>query len=114
MKFNYIYFIFFTIFIIGILILGGSLEIIFFVWYFLRFIIVVKLYSHIRYILLVLEVLTLITIALIIYFILKMGLEFRFIYLFLCLVVGEARLGLSLLIISSRFQRIELLSLNLI
>lgn len=114
MKFNYIYFIFFTILFVSMLILGGSLEIIFFIWYLLGFIIIIKLYSHVRYILLVLEVLTLITLTLIIYFILKTGLEFRFLYLFLCLIVGEARLGLSLLIISSRFQRIELLSLNLI
>ena len=63
--------------------------------------------------LLILELITLIILGLIIFLITKIGLEFRFLFLFLCLVVGEARLGLSLIVISSRFQKKELLSLNL-
>lgn len=114
MKFNYFYIIIINLFFIFILILGRSLEIVFLVWYIVSFILLTKLYSHIRYILLILELITLITLSLIILLILKTGLEFRFLFLFLCLVVGEASLGLSLIVISSRFQNTELLSLNLL
>ena len=47
-------------------------------------------------------------------FLIKNIFELRFFFLILCLIVGEACLGLSLIVIGSRFQKKELLSLSLI
>ena len=95
-------------------IFGSSLEIIYWLWYILSFFLIFRVYSHVRFILLILELITIISLALMLYFILKTGFEFRFLFLFLCIVVGEARLGLSLIVFSSRIQVYELISLNLI
>lgn len=103
-----------TIVIIILSILGASLEIIYLVWYTLSFIIIFRVYSHIRFILLILELVGIITLALVLYFLFKTGVEIRFLFLFLCIIVGEARLGLSLIILRSRNQSNELVSLNLI
>ena len=114
MGFNYIYIIGFTLLIILLIIFGASLEIIYWLWYILSFFLIFRVYSHVRFILLILELITIISLALILYFLLKTGLEFRFLFLFLCIVVGEARLGLSLIVIRSRIQAYELISLNLL
>ena len=114
MGFNYVYTIGFTLFVILLLIFGTSLEIIYWLWYILSFFLIFRVYSHVRFILLILELITIISLALILYFLLKTGFEFRFLFLFLCIVVGEARLGLSLIIISSRIQVHEIISLNLV
>ena len=114
MGFNYIYFIGFTLFLILLLIFGTSLEIIYWLWYILSFFLIFRIYSHVRFILLILELITIISLALVFYFLLKTGLEIRFLFLFLCLVVGEASLGLSLIVIRSRIQAYELISLNLL
>ena len=111
-KFNLFLKLIFIVFIFFI-ILGGPCEIIFIFWYSLGFSLLLKIYSHISYILLILELLTLVMLRLLIFSILKLGIELRFLFLCLCLVVGEASLGLRLMIIRSRFQRKELLSLNL-
>ena len=114
MVFNNKYFIGLSFIATILLILGASLDIIYWVWFFSSFLIIFRVYSHVRFILLILELLTIISLALVLYFLLKSGLEIRFIFLFLCLVVGEASLGLSLIVISSRIQSYELISLNLI
>jgi len=111
-KFNLFFKLIFIV-LIFFIILGRPCEVIFIFWYGLGFILLLKIYSHISYILLVLELLTLVMLRLLIFSILKFGLELRFLFLCLCLVVGEASLGLSLIIMRSRFQRKELLSLNL-
>ena len=72
------------------------------------------LHSHIRFMLLTLELLTMITIALALISILKNSIELSFFFLILCLIVGEACLGLSLLVIGARFQKKEILSLSLV
>ena len=103
-----------TIVIMLLSILGASLEIIYLIWYTLSFIIIFRIYSHIRFILLVLELVSIITLALVLYFLFKSGVEIRFLFLFLCIIVGEARLGLRLIILSSRNQSNELISVNLV
>ena len=104
-----------NIFLIIILffIIGRSFETIFVLWYFFRFLLLLKIYSHIRFILLTLELITLIRLILLLVTIIKSGIEIRFFFFFLCLIVGEARLGLRLIVMRSRFQRTELTSLNL-
>ena len=102
------------IFIIRSLFLGVSLEIVYCLWYRIRIYILIRIYNHLTYILLILEVITIISLILLLLIFLKIGINNRFLFLFLCLVVGEAVLGLSLLIINTRFQSIELISLNLI
>ena len=114
MVFNNKYFIGLSFIFTTSLILGASLDIIYWVWFFSSFIIIFRVYSHVRFILLILELVTIISLALVLYFLLKSGLEIRFLFLFLCLVVGEASLGLSLIVIRSRVQSYELISLNLI
>ena len=91
----------------------ASKEIIFFFWYGILLTIFIRVYSHLRFILIILELITLITLRFILFIIRTSLLELRFLFLFLCLAVGEAALGLRLLILSSRFQSREFLSFNL-
>ena len=107
--FQYLYLV-----IVFFILRASSIEIIFFTWYSIRVVILAKLYSHIRFILLILEIISLITIGLTLVFMLKSLTEPTFFFLLLCLIVGEACLGLSLIIISSRFQKKELISLSLV
>ena len=73
-----------------------------------------KLYSHVRFMLLALEVTSLISIALILFIIMKNGLPYRIFFLFLCLAVGEAIIGLRLLVFSSRIEAKELTSITIV
>merc|ERR1712226_1417142 len=73
-----------------------------------------KIYSHIGFILLILEVRSCILIVLILFLIFKSLIDFRFFFFFLCLIVGEARLGLSLIVFRSRIYRKELKILTLL
>jgi hypothetical protein len=61
-----------------------------------------------------LEILSLLSLSLLLLIILKVNFEISLLFLFLCLIVGEARIGLRLIIFSSRNQSIELLSLNIL
>ena len=112
MMFNLSYHV--CIVIIFFILNGASLEIIFLLWFIRGILILIKLYSHISYILLTLELLSIISICLIIILLIKSSMELRFFFLLLCLIVGEACLGIRLIVIRSRFQKKELLSLSLI
>merc|ERR1712048_503079 len=81
-------------------------------WFAFLIVLVSKIYSHIGFILLILEVRSCILIVLI--FIFKSLIDFRFFFFFLCLIVGEARLGLSLIVFRSRIYRKELKILTLL
>merc|ERR1711934_455285 len=79
-------------------------------WFTFLIVLVSKIYSHIGFILLILEVRSCILIVLIF----KSLIDFRFFFFFLCLIVGEARLGLSLIVFRSRIYRKELKILTLL
>ena len=113
MKYNLILTGLIIYFFLLFIIIGLSLELFFISWIFYSLFLLVRLYSHLRFILLILELLTLTSLILIIFLTLKSGLELRFLFLFLCFAVGEAALGLRLLVITSRFQSTELISLNI-
>ena len=112
MTFNIFHILYVTI--LFFVLNGSSAEIVFILWYSLGLFSLSTLHSHIRFILLTLELLTIITIALRLLFILKNVIELSFFFLILCLIVGEACLGLSLLVIGSRLQKKEILSLSLV
>ena len=112
MTFNIFHIVYVTI--LFFVLNGCSVEMVFILWYSLGLFSLRTLHSHIGFILLTLELLTIITIALSLLFILKNRIELSFFFLILCLIVGEAYLGLSLLVISSRFQKKEILSLSLV
>lgn len=95
------------------LVLGGSLDSIYLMWFSLTIILLIRLYSHLRFILLILELITVIFLILLLFLGVVSGFELRFLFLFLCLAVGEACLGLGLLVITSRFQTAEIIRLNL-
>jgi len=100
--------------IVFLILTGSRIDIIFLTWYAVRVLLLSKLYSHIRFILLVLEIFSIISISLVLILILKNSLELTFFFLLLCLLVGEACLGLSLIVINSRFQKKELISFRLV
>merc|ERR1712061_818989 len=83
-------------------------------WFAFLIVLVSKIYSHIGFILLILEVRSCIFIVLILFLIFKSLMDFRFFFFFLCLIVGEARLGLSLIVYRSRIYRKELKILRLV
>lgn len=112
MIFNLLYYLYATL--IFFILNGSTIEIIFLLWYIRRMCILRKLHSHVRFILLTLELISVISIGLILIFLLKNTIELRFFFLILCLIVGEACLGLRLIVIGARFQKKELLSLSLI
>merc|ERR1712018_637985 len=107
----YLYFYIFTIFFIFNRI---PIEIILLIWYFRRILFFIKINSHISFMLLSLELISVISLTLISLLLLKKLIEVRFFFLFICLLVGEACLGLRLIVISSRFQKKELISLSII
>jgi len=82
-------------------------------WLIIRFFIVVKLYRHISFILLAMELMSLITIIVVAVLLRKSSLSVAFFFFYICFVVGEAILGLRLLVIRSRLRSKELSSLTL-
>merc|ERR1739849_25329 len=74
-------------------------------WFAFLIVLVSKIYSHIGFILLILEVRSCILIVLILFLIFKSLIDFRFFFFSLCLIVGESRLGLSLIVFRSRIYR---------
>ena len=73
-----------------------------------------KLYSHVRFMLLALEVVSLISMRLVLFIVIKNFVSYRIFFLFLCLVVGEAMIGLRLLVMRSRVEAKELRSIVII
>jgi len=112
MIFKFYYFLF--IYLLFFNLIGGDFSSIYIIWYIIRFLLLAKLYSHVRFMLLALEVTSLISIALILFIIMKNGLPYRIFFLFLCLAVGEAIIGLRLLVFSSRIEAKELTSITIV
>ena len=77
------------------------------------YVIILNKYNHITILLLYLEILTIIFLVILLYVIFLSGLNMRVLFIFLCIIVGEAILGLRLLVLNSRHQSKELQCLNL-
>ena len=71
-----------------------------------------KLYSHVSFIILSLEILSLVSMVVIIFLITKLCISYRFFFFFLCFLVGEAVMGLRLLVARSRISSNELSSIR--
>ena len=83
MVFNSKYFISFSFILTLLLILGASLDTIYWVWFFSSFLIIFRIYSRVRFILLILELLTIISLVLILYFFIKSGWNKLYIFIFM-------------------------------
>jgi len=108
MKLRFFTSIIFFIVSIRYFFMNRNFIIVYFIWRVIIYVIILNKYNHITILLLYLEILTIILLVILLYVIFLSGLNMRVLFIFLCIIVGEAILGLRLLVLNSRHQSKEL------